>query len=160
MSLFLPFQSLPGILKMSSKLDRSSPAAVLRTDLASRSAFQDQADRRDRHGLRNLGTIQLRARTGANFTEIINDYLDIFQELQIDPMFHSIFWTSVIYRYRQGSRHLPLLRRGTEKSIRNMSDDILRAYGERIWGAASGWRSGLEEGEETLLYEKDGSNAR
>lgn len=133
---------------------------MLSTDPAGGSALQDQAGQSHRPGLRHLGTTQLRARTGASSTENINDYLDIFQELQVDPMYHSIFWTSVIYRYRQSSRHLPLLKRGTEKSIRQMSDDILRAYGVRIWGAVSTWRSELVDGEEMLLYEKDGQDTR
>lgn len=109
-------------------------------------------------GLRHLGATKLRARTGDQFTETMNDYLDTFQELQISTMFQPAFWTSIIYRYRQGTRHLPFLRRGTEASIKNMSDDILRGYGGRVWGADSGWRSNLAAGEEMLLYDKDGPN--
>ena len=134
--------------------ESSPPQAINRTDLASQPALQNQA------GLRHLGTIQLRPRTGDRFTETINDYLDIFQELQIDPAFQASFWSNVIYRYRQGSRHAPFLKRGTEASIKNMSDDILRGYGDRVWGPKSGWRRGVAEGEEMLLYEKDGANTR
>jgi hypothetical protein len=111
-------------------------------------------------GLQHLGTTQVRPRTGDHFTETISDYLGFFQELQIDPMYHATFWTSIIYRYRQTTRHLPLLKRGTEASIKNMTDDVLRAYGERVWGHKSEWRSELAEGEEMLIYDKDGANTR
>ncbi len=93
-------------------------------------------------------------------TETMDDYLDIFQELQIDPAFQASFWTDIIYRYRQFSRHATFLRRGTQASIRNMSDDVLRGYGERVWGPASKWRSGLAIGEKLLLYDKNGTNER
>lgn len=142
------------------ELDRSSPPCGDRSDRAAQPVLQGQSDLHDQPGLRHLGTSQVRQRTGSRFRETINDYLDIFQELQIDPMFHEVFWTSVIYRYRQGSRHAPLLKRGTVASIKTMSDDILRAYGWRIWGDKSGWRGKLAEGEERLLYHKDGPNTR
>jgi hypothetical protein len=144
----------------SPELDRSSPAVGLRIDPATGTAFLGQPDLRSLPGLQHLSTTQVRGRTGASFTETIEDYRDILQELQIDPRFRNVFWSSVIYRYRQGSRHLPLLKRGTERSIKTMSEDVLRAYGQRVWGPNSGWRSGLAEGEEMLLYEKDGANTR
>ena len=140
--------------------ERASPEVTYRTDCASQPAFQGQSGLEDQPGLRHLGTTQVRARTGDRFTETINDYREIFQELQIDPIFQGVFWSSVIYRYRQGSRHTPLLKRGTEASIKTMSDDVLRAYGKRMWGPASGWRSGLAQGEEMLLYDKNGANTR
>lgn len=147
--------------QFSQELERSSsPQLSHSLDHAAQPVLQGQSDLHHQPGLRHLGTSQVRQRTGARFTETINDYLDIFQELQIDSMFHGVFWSSVIYRYRQGSRHAPLLKRGTVASIRTMSDDILRAYGWRIWGEKSGWRSKLVEGEERLLYHKDGPNTR
>jgi hypothetical protein len=118
------------------------------------------ADIQNEPGLRHHGTKGLRLRPGERFTETINDYLDIFQDLQVSPSFHQVFWSDVIYRYRQGSRHLPFLKRGTEASIKNMTDDILRGYGTRIWGLQSTWRGNLAAGEEMLLYDKDGTNAR
>lgn len=144
----------------SPEADRSSPAVGFRTDAATGSTFLDQADLRNLPGLRHLGTTRLRPRLGTRFIETIDDYADLFQELQIDPTFRNVFWSSVIYRYRQGTRHLPLLRRGTGASIKTMSDDILRAYGQRIWGPKSEWRSGLATGEVMLLHEKDGANTK
>lgn len=140
--------------------DGLSPSVRHRTDCATQPAFQDQSNDQHQPGLRHLGSTQVRARTGDHFTETINDYLDIFHELQIDPVFYEVFWHDVIYRYRQGSRHVPLLKRGTDASIRTMSDDMLRAYGWRIWRPDSDWRSGLAEGEQMLLYEKGGANTR
>ena len=93
-------------------------------------------------------------------TESMDDYLDIFQELQVDPAFQASFWTDIIYRYRQFSRHAIFLKRGTHASIKNMSDDILRGYGERIWGQTSSWRSGLATGEKMLLYDRTGANEK
>lgn len=92
--------------------------------------------------------------------ETISDYIDLFHEFQIDPMYHASFWTDIIYRYRQATRHLPLLKRGTDASIKNMSDDVLRAYGQRVWSQVSEWRSDLADGEEMLLYDKHGPNTR
>ena len=149
-------------MSVSSSLEagRSSPAVDLRTDVATGSTFLGQTDLRRLPGLRQLGTTRLRPRLGTRFIETIDDYVDIFQELQIDPAFRNVFWSSVIYRYRQAPRHLPLLKRGTEISIRTMSDDVLRGYGQRVWGPQSAWRSGLVTGEEILLYEKDGFNTK
>jgi hypothetical protein len=140
--------------------EKSSPPVRYRTDTASGPALQSHSDLQGRPGLQHLGTTQVRPRTGDHFTETISDYLGFFQELQIDLMYHATFWTSIIYRYRQTTRHLPLLKRGTEASIKNMSDDVLRAYGERVWGHKSEWRSELAEGEEMLVYDKDGANTR
>ena len=131
-----------------------------RTDVASQPAFQGQPTDQGQPGLRHLGTTQVRLRTGARMTETMDDYRDIFQELQIDPAFQASFWTDIIYRYRQFSRHASLLKRGTQASIRNMSDDILRGYGERVWGQTSSWRSGLATGEKMLLYDRNGANEK
>ena len=127
---------------------------------ANQLAPQTDVDPQDLPGLRHLGTTKLRARLGGRFTETMNDYLDIFQELQISKLYYQTFWSDVIYRYRQSTRHLPLLKRGTEVSIKNMSDDILRGYGKRIWGLESAWRGNLSAGEEMLVYDKDGPNDR
>lgn len=140
--------------------ERPSPLVRYGTDTTSGPALQSQSGLQGRPGLQHLGTTQVRPRTGDHLTETISDYLGFFQELQIDPMYHATFWTSIIYRYRQTTRHLPLLKRGTEASIKNMTDDVLRAYGERVWGHKSEWRSELAEGEEMLVYDKDGANTR
>lgn len=136
------------------------PEMKFRTECASQPALQGPSGLSGQPGLGHLGTTQLRLRTGERTIETINNYLDIFQELQIDPTFQGVFWSGVICRYRQGSRHAPLLKRGTVASIKTMTDDVLRAYGGRIWGPNSGWRSGLAAGEEMLLYDKNGGNLR
>jgi hypothetical protein len=135
----------------------SNSTATLTAD---QPAPQSNIDLQDLPGLRHLGTKRLRARVAPRFTETINDYLDIFQELQISPQYHQGFWSNVIYRYRQSTRHLPFLKRGTEASIKNMSDDILRGYGKRIWGSDSTWRGSVPAGEEMIVYDKDGPNDR
>lgn len=140
--------------------DSSLSALISRTGGATQPALQGPSGLLAHPGLRHLGTSQVRARTGDRLTETINDYLDIFQELQIDPTLHTVFWSGVIYRYRQGAGHASLLKRGTEASIRNMSDDILRAYGSRIWGEKSEWRSGPAQQEEELVFDKNGPNTR
>lgn len=124
------------------------------TDIASHPALANQT------GLQHLDTRHVRLRTGDQFTESVSDYIGMFQELQIDPVYHGAFWSDVIYRYRQSTRHLPLLKRGTAVSIKTMSDDILRGYGVRIWGPNSEWRRVLAAGEDMLLYDKDGDNTR
>jgi hypothetical protein len=111
-------------------------------------------------GLRHLGASQVRRRTGTNYTETVDDYVDIFQELQIDREYYWGFWHDVLYRYRQQTNHAPLLKRGTEAAIRTMSDEILRAYGYRTWGVNSAWRAPLPRGDEMLVYDKDGDNSR
>lgn len=142
-----------------------SPPTSSRAERAGRRAgcragSEPEQGRKDRPRLRHLPSAQVRRRTGDRFTETMEDYRDLFEELQIDPKSYAVFWSSVIYRYRQASGHAPLLRRGTDASIKNMTDDILRAYGPRIWVPHSEWRKALAEGEESLLYEKNGPNAR
>jgi hypothetical protein len=141
----------------------SGSAQEVRSDTATLTANQDApqtgVDVQDLPGLRNLGTKRLRQRVASLFTETMDDYHDIFQELQISPLYYQGFW-SVIYRYRQGSHHLPFLKRGTESSIKYMTDDILRGYGMRIWGLQSTWRGNVAAGEDILLYDKDGPNDR
>ena len=111
-------------------------------------------------GLRHLTSQQVRWRPRERVTESIEDYHDFFHDLQIDPAQYQVFWSEVIYRYRQSGRHMPLLRRGTDASMKNMNDDLLRAYGERIWGEQSTWRRCLEEGESSLLYKKGQTESR
>ncbi len=138
----------------------ASPDTRSRIDVASQPDFQGQPTEQGQPGLRHLGSTQVRTRTGARLTETMDDYHDIFQELQIDPAFQASFWIDIIYRYRQFARHAILLRRGTQASIKNMNDDILRGYGERVWGQTSSWRRGLATGEKMLLYDRSGANER
>lgn len=146
--------------ELSSEAHRSSPPPMYRTDCAAQPTFRGQSGDPTRPGLQHLNAAQLRLRTGDQLTETIDDYIDVFQELQIDPVYHNTFWHDVIYRYRQAPRHATFLKRGTAASIKNMSNDILRAYGLRIWGPKSGWRSGLAQGEKPLVYERAGDNSR
>ncbi|KAK5053210.1 hypothetical protein LTR84_002184 [Exophiala bonariae] len=90
-------------------------------------------------------------------------YKDLYRQLQITPALHDRFYLQVLRIVR--NKHIDDLKRGSEASIRTLTDLLLRGFGGHVWEEYKGWLlpvDQLDEGEERLNYVRGDSehNAR
>jgi hypothetical protein len=98
----------------------------------------------------------LRQRHQLNINESINDYVDLFRNLQLRPELYTRFLDGVLKVIRQ--KNIKELQRGTDASIRHLSSLLLRGYRTIVWKEGSEWLledSELDEGEERLRHGRD-----
>lgn len=80
-------------------------------------------------------------------------YKDLYRQLQIAPSLHDRFYLQVLRIVR--NKHIDDLKRGSEASMRLMTDLLLRGFGSHVWEERKGWLlpvDQLNEGEERLTY--------
>ncbi|KIX05097.1 uncharacterized protein Z518_05969 [Rhinocladiella mackenziei CBS 650.93] len=80
-------------------------------------------------------------------------YDTIYQQLQIRPEKRQEFYNGVIRNIR--NKHHVEIKRGTDTSIKNISNLLLRAFGYLVWAPDSAWLvdiADLDEGETRLVY--------
>jgi hypothetical protein len=98
----------------------------------------------------------LRQRHQLNINESVDDYADLFRNLQLRPELYERFSDGVLRVIRQ--KNIKELQRGTDASIRHLSSLVLRGYRTIVWKEGSEWLledSELDEGEERLLQGRD-----
>jgi hypothetical protein len=98
----------------------------------------------------------LRQRHQLNINESVDDYADLFRNLQLRPELYERFLDGVLKVIRQ--KNIKELQRGTVASIRHLSSLVLRGYRTIVWKGGSEWLlddSELDEGEERLLHGRD-----
>jgi hypothetical protein len=98
----------------------------------------------------------LRLRHQLNVNESVDDYADLFRNLQLRPELYERFSDGVLKVIRQ--KNIKELQRGTDASIRHLSSLVLRGYRTIVWKEGSEWLledSELDEGEERLLHGRD-----
>ena len=98
----------------------------------------------------------LRQRHQRNINESVDDYADLFRNLQLRPEFYERFSDGVLKVIRQ--KNIKDLQRGTDASIRHLSSLVLRGYRTIVWKKGSEWLLEdleLDQGEERLLQGRD-----
>jgi hypothetical protein len=98
----------------------------------------------------------LRQRHQLNTNESVDDYTDLFRNLQLRPELYERFLDGVLKVIRL--KNIKELQRGTDASIRHLSSLVLRGYRTIVWKEGSEWLledSELDEGEERLLHGRD-----
>ncbi|KIX96628.1 uncharacterized protein Z520_07894 [Fonsecaea multimorphosa CBS 102226] len=86
-------------------------------------------------------------------------YAPIFRQLQIRADKYQDFHSGVIRILR--NKHHKIIQRGTDASVRDMTDFLLQGFGYIIWKADSDWvldETDLDEGEAKLIYVKGRNN--
>ncbi|EXJ61199.1 uncharacterized protein A1O5_11991 [Cladophialophora psammophila CBS 110553] len=80
-------------------------------------------------------------------------YAPIFRQLQIRPDKHQDFHNGVIRVIR--NKHYKQIQRASDRSLKNVTDLLLRAFGYIIWKTSSEWvlaETDLDEEEAKLVY--------
>jgi len=133
----------------------ANPADTQMPDANDSSSLVDDARSEIVTGSRPKGST-LRQRHQLNINESVDDYADLFRNLQLRPEFYERFSDGVLKVIRQ--KNIKELQRGTDASIRHLSSLVLRGYRTIVWKKGSEWLledSELDQGEERLLQGRD-----